>query len=76
MFSLAQSRQIDDAFDGVLLVQPGDDKSEFDIEKGLSQIIFHVPKTQAISAEESTLALRSQFRNALRQAFSKFSTSS
>lgn len=76
MFSLADARQIDDAFDGVLLVQPGDQKPEFNHAKGMSEIIFHVPTTAVSGAEAKTELLRNQFRHSLRQAFSKFSSSS
>jgi len=74
MFTLAQGRQIDDAFDGVLLVQPGDQKPEFEHAKGLSEIIFHVPTAACPAGEDNSTCL-ANFRNALRQAFSKFSSS-
>ena len=76
MFSLAQGRQIDDAFDGVLLVQPGDQKPEFEHQKGLSEIFFHVPNTACILDEgQNNSDLKNRFRISLRQAFSKFSSS-
>ncbi|CBY30733.1 unnamed protein product [Oikopleura dioica] len=71
LFSWSESRQIDDAFDGILLVNHNEATPDYTFEaKKLPEIKFNVPSNAKNNTFDSEL--RNHFRNALRQSFAKF----
>ena len=76
MLSKAESRMIDDAFDGVLIIHTPDQTAELNFAKsGLTDIVCNVPLTPTeLTTDEQTKETRQKLKNALRQSFSKFAS--
>lgn len=76
-FTLAESRMIDDAFDGVLYIKTPENIEKHLGEKSLTEIICNVPLSPTeLTTDDETKRTRQGLKDALRQSFAKFSTSS
>jgi len=76
-FTLAESRMIDDAFDGVLYVKTPENIEKCLGEKSLTEINCNVPMSPTeLKSSEETAKVRQGLRDALRQSFAKFSNTS
>ena len=73
----AESRMIDDAFDGVLYVKTPENIEKCLGEKSLTEINCNVPMSPTeLKSGEETAKVRQGLRDALRQSFAKFSNTS
>ena len=76
-YKLAESRMIDDAFDGVLYVKTPENIEKHLGEKSLTEIICNVPLSPTdLSEQADTARIRQNLKDALRQSFAKFSATS
>jgi len=75
-FTLAESRMIDDAFDGVLYVKTPENIEKHLGEKSLTEIICNVPisPTELADKPDEVKRCRQGLKDALRQSFAKFSS--
>ena len=73
---LAESRMIDDAFDGVLYVKTPENIEKHLGEKSLTEIICNVPisPTELADKPDEVKRCRQGLKDALRQSFAKFSS--
>ena len=68
---------IDDAFDGVLYIKTPENIEKHLGEKSLTEIICNVPLSPTeLTTDDETKRTRQGLKDALRQSFAKFSTSS